>query len=194
MSTAGGYTDAHPTDDEMFKRRYVAIQDVINELEDENNLIAYRIAKMRKDRIDKERAVQEQQQQQLQKEKERKNAKQSKSTSKAKPKSKTQIKSEAEAAEVESEINEREAEVIDVDVEGNENDMKQGKGDVQVQEIGEKGDIIDIQQRSSIPPDLDQDLNQNHKLSSPIPHENSKGNGDVESLRDEDEDVEMDDY
>ncbi|WWC90216.1 uncharacterized protein L201_005149 [Kwoniella dendrophila CBS 6074] len=47
---SGGYTDAHPTDEEMFKRRYVAIQDIINELEDENNLIAYRIAKIRKQR------------------------------------------------------------------------------------------------------------------------------------------------
>ncbi|WVQ94149.1 hypothetical protein IAU59_001227 [Kwoniella sp. CBS 9459] len=41
----GGYIPAHPTDEEMFKRRYVAIQELIHELEDENNLIAYRIAK-----------------------------------------------------------------------------------------------------------------------------------------------------
>ncbi|KAK6904680.1 hypothetical protein L486_02857 [Kwoniella mangroviensis CBS 10435] len=192
MSISGGYTDAHPTDDEMFKRRYVAIQDVINELEDENNLIAYRIAKMRKDRIDKEVAVQKQQQQ-LQKEKERKNAKQSKSTSKAKPKSKTQIKSEVET-EVESETNEREVDIVDVDVEGNKNELEQRNEDVQVEEIGKKGDIVNDQQRSSIPQDLDQDQNQNHKSSSPISHENSKGTGDIESLREEDEDVEMDDY
>ncbi|WWC67341.1 uncharacterized protein I206_101249 [Kwoniella pini CBS 10737] len=51
---SGGYTDAHPTDEEMFKRRYVAIQDIINELEDENNLIAYRIAKFKKQKKEKE--------------------------------------------------------------------------------------------------------------------------------------------
>ncbi|KAK8844772.1 hypothetical protein IAR55_006622 [Kwoniella newhampshirensis] len=45
---AGNYVPAHPTDEDMFKRRYVALQEIIHELEDENNLIAYRIAKLRK--------------------------------------------------------------------------------------------------------------------------------------------------
>ncbi|WVF66535.1 hypothetical protein IAT40_001275 [Kwoniella sp. CBS 6097] len=44
----GRYIPAHPTDEEMFKRRYVAIQELIYELEDENNLIAYRIAKRKR--------------------------------------------------------------------------------------------------------------------------------------------------
>ncbi|WWD22674.1 hypothetical protein CI109_107167 [Kwoniella shandongensis] len=42
------YVPAHRTDEDMFKRRYIALQDIIHELEDENNLIAYRIAKLRK--------------------------------------------------------------------------------------------------------------------------------------------------
>ncbi|WRT63173.1 uncharacterized protein IL334_000076 [Kwoniella shivajii] len=57
INVSSGYTDAHPSDDDMFKRRYTAIQDIINELEDENNLIAYRIAKIKKERIEAERAA-----------------------------------------------------------------------------------------------------------------------------------------
>ncbi|ODN73709.1 hypothetical protein L202_07252 [Cryptococcus amylolentus CBS 6039] len=43
--TPTGYVPAFESDDEMFKERYIALQLLINELEDENNLIAYRIAK-----------------------------------------------------------------------------------------------------------------------------------------------------
>ncbi|WVQ82869.1 hypothetical protein IAT38_005005 [Cryptococcus sp. DSM 104549] len=36
---------AHPSDELMFKERYIALQHIIAELEDENNVIAYRVAK-----------------------------------------------------------------------------------------------------------------------------------------------------
>ncbi|WVQ72210.1 hypothetical protein IAR50_001756 [Cryptococcus sp. DSM 104548] len=39
------YVPAFASDDEMFKERYIALQLLINDLEDENNLISYRIAK-----------------------------------------------------------------------------------------------------------------------------------------------------
>ncbi|WVR03080.1 hypothetical protein IAU60_000069 [Kwoniella sp. DSM 27419] len=41
------YAPALPTDDDMFKSRYLAIQELVYELEDENNLIAYKIAKIK---------------------------------------------------------------------------------------------------------------------------------------------------
>ncbi|WVO15109.1 hypothetical protein L204_102753 [Cryptococcus depauperatus] len=39
------YVPAHPKDQEMFMERYIAINLLINEFEDENNLLAYRAAK-----------------------------------------------------------------------------------------------------------------------------------------------------